>query len=54
MCSLEKEHVNVYHMCYLPLHAAMTCYIYMCNKYNGKIPSTETKVYDLFTLLTNK
>ena len=23
-----KDHVNVHHMCYLPVHAAMICYIY--------------------------
>ena len=47
-----KDHVNVHHMCYLPVHAAMICYI---NDYcDGKIPSTETKIYELFTLLTIK
>ena len=45
-----KNHVNVYHMCYLPVHAAMICYIY--DNCSGEIPSTETKIYELFTLLT--
>ena len=47
-----KDHVNVYHMCYLPVHAAMICYIY--DNCDGEIPSTETKIYELFTLLTIK
>ena len=46
-----KDHVNVHHMCYLPVHAAMICYIY---DHYGEIPSTETKIYELFTLLTIK
>ena len=47
-----KDHVNVHHMCYLPVHAAMICYIY--DNCDGEIPSTETKIYELFTLLTIK
>ena len=47
-----KDHVNVRHMCYLPVHAAMICYIY--DNCDGEIPSTETKIYELFTLLTIK
>ena len=47
-----NKHINVYHMCYLPVHTAMICYIY--DNYRGDIPSTETKVYELFTLLTIK
>ena len=47
-----KDHVNVYHMCYLPVHAAMICYIY--DNCDGEIPGTETKIYELFTLLTIK
>ena len=46
-----EDHVNVYHMCYLPVHAAMICHIY---DYDGEIPSTETKIYECFTLLTIK
>ena len=50
--SFLKDHVNVQHMCYLPVHAAMICYIY--DNCDGEIPSTETKIYELFTLLTIK
>ena len=43
------SHFNVLHMCYLPVHAAMICHIFdQCKE----IPNTETKIYDLFTLLT--
>ena len=45
-----KDHVNVHHICYLPVHAAIICYIY--DNCDGEIPSTETKIYELFTLLT--
>ena len=47
-----KDHVNVRHMCYLPVHAAMICYIY--DNFDGEIPSTEAKIYELFTILTIK
>ena len=47
-----NSHINVYHMCYLPVHAAMICYIY--DQHRGEIPNTETKIYELFTLLTIK
>ena len=46
-----NSHINVLHMCYLPVHAAMICYIYNQSEY---IPSTETKIYEHFTLLTIK
>ena len=46
-----QSHVNVLHMCYLPVHTAMICYIYEKNK---EIPNTETKIYEYFTLLTIK
>ncbi len=44
-------HINVLHMCYLPVHAAMICYIYTQCKDNN-IPNTETEIYERFTLLT--
>ena len=47
-----KDHVNVRHTCYLPVHAAMICYIY--DDCDGEIPSSETKIYEYFTLLTIK
>ena len=52
MVSFLKDHVNVHHMCYLPVHAAIICYIY--DNCDGEIPSTDTKIYKLFTLLTIK
>ena len=46
-----NSHINVLHMCYLPVHSAMICYIYDdCEQ----IPNTESKIYELFTLLSIK
>ena len=45
-----KLHVNILHMCYLPVYASMVCYLYM--KLGDKIPHTETKMYEYFTSLT--
>jgi len=46
-----ESYTNVLHMCYLPVHVAMICYIYdLCKE----IPNTETKIYEYFTLLTIK
>ena len=45
-----KSHINVLHMCYLPVHAAMICYLY--TQQGDDIPSTETKIYECFTELT--
>ena len=39
-------HRNILHMCYLPVHAAMMCYLY---QEKGDIPPTETKIYEHFT-----
>ena len=47
-----KDHMNVHHMCYLPVHAAMICNIY--DNCDEEIPSTGTKIYEHFTLLTIK
>ena len=41
------SHRNVLHMCYLPIHAAMVCFLYQHEK--GNIPSTETEMYEHFT-----
>ncbi len=43
-------HANVLRMCYLPVHAAMVCFMYE-NK-GEEIPHTETKIYEAFTILT--
>ena len=44
-----NEHHNLLHMCYLPVQAAMICYLYEHEK--GAIPRTETKIYEHFTRL---
>ncbi len=41
---------NVLRMCYLPVHAAMVCFMY--EKKGEEIPHTETKIYEKFTILT--
>ena len=45
-----KSHVNVLRMCYLPVHVAMICFLY--GKRKDKIPQTETRIYEIFTILT--
>ena len=45
-----KEHTNILHMCYLPVHAAMICYLFC--ELEGDIPHTETKIYEQFTIAT--
>ena len=45
-----KVHHNVLHMCYLPVHASMICYLYKV--LGNNIPNTETKIYEYFTCLT--
>jgi len=44
------RHSNVHHMCYLPVHAAMICFLFSIKK--GNIPHTETEIYEEFTLST--
>ena len=41
------HHPNVHHMCYLPIHAAMVCYLF--DVMGSKLPRTETKMYIEFT-----
>ena len=43
-----KEHQNIQHMCYLPVHAAMVCFLH---QYSEGVPHTETKIYEKFTQL---
>ena len=45
-----KTHVNVLHMCYLPLHAAIICFLF--SELEGNIPSTETQIYEQFAIAT--
>ena len=44
-----KIHPNVLHMCYLPVHAAMICFLFQLE---GNIPNTETQIYEQFTIST--
>ena len=45
-----KEHMNVLHMCYLPVHTSMICYLYSLD--GGNLPKTETEIYGLFAIHT--
>ena len=45
-----KIHPNVLHMCYLPVHAAMICFLF--SQLEGNIPNTETQIYEQFTIST--
>ncbi len=47
-----NRHNKVLHMCYLPVHAAMICYLY--SEKREDIPRTETKIYETFTILSVK
>lgn len=44
------KHVNILHMCYLPVHTAMVCFLYDIVKDN--LLNTETEVYKHFTMLS--
>ena len=44
------HHLNVMHMCYLPLHTAMVAYLYDVE--GAALPQTETEIYRHFTLWT--
>jgi len=44
------SHPNVFSMCYLPVHAAIICFLFKYQK--GKIPSTQTKIYQEFVRST--
>ena len=45
-----EQHPNVHHMCYLPIHAAMVCFLF--NIVGSTLPRTETEMYTDFTTLT--
>ena len=45
--SYLDQHPNVKHMCYLPIHAAMVCYLFEVLGHH--LPRTETKMYTKFT-----
>ena len=42
-------HPNIHDMCYLPVHAAMVCFLF---RFSDSITSTQTKMYEEFTRLT--
>ena len=44
------QHPNILHMCYLPVHAAMICFLF--GQLEGNIPHTETQIYEQFTIST--
>ena len=44
------RHPNILHMCYLPVHAAMICFLF--NQLEDDIPHTETQIYEQFTIAT--
>ena len=44
------QHPNVLHMCYLPVHASMICYLFC--ELEGNIPHTETQIYEKFVIAT--
>ena len=46
----SDRHPNVLHMCYLPVHAAMICFLF--RQLEGNIPHTETQIYEQFTIST--
>ena len=50
LISYLKAHTNVYRMCYLPVHAAMICFLY--SRLGENIPQTETNIYESFTRFT--
>ncbi len=45
-----EQHPNVLHMCYLPVHAAMICFLF--SELEANIPQTETQIYEQFTIAT--
>ena len=44
------EHPNVLHMCYLPIHTCMVCFLY--DNLESDLPQTETSIYAEFTKST--
>ena len=44
------QHSNILYMCYLPVHAAMICFLF--SQLEGNIPHTETQIYEQFTIST--
>ena len=45
-----SQHPNVLHMCYLPVHASIICFLF--SEMEGKLPHTETKICEQFVIAT--
>ena len=45
-----EQHPNVHHMCYLPIHTAMVCFLF--NHLDTDLPQTETETYKQFAKFT--
>ena len=45
-----KTHINVYRMCYLPVHVAMICFLYY--EQGDQLPQTESKIYEAFAMFS--
>ena len=50
LLSYLSNHPNIMHMCYLPIHTAMVCYLY--DEMGSNLPRTETEMYKTFTNFT--
>ena len=48
--SYLEQHPNVHHMCYLPIHASMVCYLF--NLKGTALARTETEMYTSFMIHT--
>ena len=51
LCVYLNNHPNVLHMCYLPIHTCMICFLYD-RALGSDLPQTETQVYVDFTKST--
>ena len=51
LCGYLNNHPNVLHMCYLPIHTCMICFLYD-RALGSDLPQTETQVYIDFTRST--
>ena len=45
-----NQHPNILHTCYLPIHAAMVCFL--SDNLKSDLPETETEIYEEFTKYT--
>ena len=48
--SYLAQHPNIHHMCYLPIHSAMVCFLF--DEMGCSLPQTETEMYKNFTNFT--